>query len=597
MRACGSALRKFSFLLSALIAGMCLFAAIAAARLENSLFDSELHKKLLDKYDIYSQTGCVLKTSLDEYLMTPDTSSPENLKQQEQLVSLIKKAIKPEMIRLNIDSISAGLLKYFKNKTRFLPDIYINPVHGKSPHELQTNTEKVGNVPGESLAEIDKINLSVLLMYMKRSDIIDKLSVIRLFQFALAKTPLLAGLLFAIALLSGLFIAKNKKELTGWAGITAVTAGCAFAASGASLLFYLYYVLPANHSFISLSVPLQDESAVSYMQNWLHPVILFLLIAGIAAIISGPLFKLLSRIVPGWKNIVRFIKSLPAKNGRIEIYGRKFSIKSAFAAISLLSIFLFSYLYFGHIKSEFLSYDLTVAVERMKGITAFSRVVYAQDAAVNTLELRMLDRKTNTPVQGIHTKITGRSAIDGNSYNEAVTSDYEGKSKATLDIGSFKLSFDSTQFPDEYKLPPPYLFEMEAAGSTVITISLDKVEEPKPGVIEIQVLGKDNLPLKSIELALENIETITETVPAGSVYSFTNLEGIAAFRTEAGTYRISFLANGFPTEYVLPSPMEINLDSDKTDKYSIKLAEKLTQSVVPDDKKANTQKSISNKTK
>ena len=575
MRGYGSALRKFSLFISALVLSLCLFAAITSAKLENSLFDSELHMKVLNQSNIYSQTGTILKNSLDDYLKTLDSGSSESLKQQEELISFINKAITPEMIKLNIDSIIKGLLQYFKNESRFLPDIYINPVEEKPLQELQTITDMDDKVSGESLTKIDKINLSIILMYMNRSDITDKLSVIRLFQFTLAKIPLLAGLLFAITLLSVLLLLKNKRELGGLINLVALITGCTFVMSGIALFIYLYYVLPANPSFISLSVPLQADTAVVYIQSWLYSSALFLLIAGIASILLVPVFKLFISLASVWRDLFWIKKSIPFKNRQLKICGKKYGTKPVFAAISLLFILLLAFICFGSLKSEFLANDLTVAVERMKGITAFSRVVFAQDAAVNTLELRMMDRKTNTPVQGIYTQISGKSAISGSSFNEAVASDYDGKSKTTLDIGSYKLSFDSTRFPAEYKLPPPYLFEMEAAGSTVITISLDKIEEPKPGIIEMQILDKDNQPVKGIELALVNTETESESIAENNSFSFTNSEGVAAFRTEAGIYRISFPENGFPSEYLLPEPMEIDLNPDETARYSIKLAEKI----------------------
>ncbi len=594
--------------MSALIVSLCLFAAIASARLGNTLFDAEVHKNVLNQCDIYSQTGSMLKNSLDDYLKTLASGSPETLRQQEQLVSLIEKAITPDMLKLNIDSIADGLLGYFKSETRFLPDIYINPVQDQPPQELQTDTDEEDRVSGEALSKIDNINLSAILMYMNRSDITDKLSVVRLLYFFLSKIPILAVLLLAVLLLINMFLLKSRKELNGWVNLTALLTGFVFALFGISLLIYLYAVLPAHHSFISLSVHLRGESAVAYMQNWLYPSALFFIIAGLAAFILTSLFKLLSRCTenitnrfsgnargtgPGSqkpmggdtvspvrrfafirRNLVLIKKSI-VKTGRIEICGRKPGIKPVIAAISLFSILSFSYVYFGALKSEFLSKDLAVAVERMRGITAYSRVVFAQDAAVSTLELRMVDRETNTPVQGIYTNISGKSAISGNAFNEAVTSDGGGKSKTTLDIGSYKLSFDSTQFPDDYLVPPPYLFEMQAAGSTVITISLDKVEEQEPGIIEIQILDKDNLPVKGIELDLANTGTETGTPGESSAYSFTNAEGTAAFRTEAGIYRVSFLENGFPAEYLLPEPMEIALDSGGTARYSIKLAKKI----------------------
>lgn len=586
----GNALRKFSFLMSAFIAGLCLFAAITSLKLESSLFDPGLHKSMLKKYDVYSQTGNILTSSLDDYLKTLGSGSSEDLKQQEQLVSFIKKAITPEMIKLNIDSILEGLIKYFRNETRFLPDVYINPDQQKPAQELQTNTDKDDKIDGKSIVKIDKINLSVILMYMNRTDMTDKFSIVRLLQFTLAKIPLLAGLLFAVSLLSGFLLMKNKNELIHWVKVTALLTGYTFAISGISLLIYLYYIFPVNHGFISLSVPLQAKSAMAYIQNWLYSPALFYLIVGIALILFVPVFKLLTKFTSGWKNIAWFKKSIPVKNSRIEINGRKHGIKPVFVTISLLSILFITFLYFGTLKREFLSNDLTVSVERMKGITAFSRVVFAQDAAVNTLELRIVDRKANTPIKGIYTNISGKSATSGNSFNETVVSDDEGKSKTTLDIGAYKLSFDSTRFPDDYKPPPPYLFEMEAAGSTVITISLDKIEEPKPGIIEIQILDKDSLPLKGIELALVNAETETVTLTEGNAYSFTNSEGVAAFRTGEGVYKISFPDNGLPSEYLLPDPIEIDLAPDETARYSIKLVKKSIHSIELADKKQKSKK-------
>ncbi len=590
MKGYSNALRKLAFLLSALVLSMCLFAALASTKLANTLFDAELHKKTLNQSDVYSQTGNIAKSSLDGYLKSLDAGPPESLKQQEQLVSFIQKAITPEMIKLNIDSIMDGLLKYFKSETRFLPDIYINPVQDKPLDELQTATEKDDKVSGDSLTKIDKINLSVILMYMNRTDITDKLSVVRLFEFILAKIPLLAVLLLSLALLSGLLLIKNKNELTRWVKITFTFAGSIFTVSGIALLIYLYFILPANHSYIALTVPLQAETAVAYIQNWLNTLTLFFLCMGAASFLLLPLSRLLINFLSKRKKIARLKESPLPNHSGTEICVKKRSIKPVFAVISLVSVFLLSFLFYGSIKGEFLSKDLSVAVDRMKGITAFSRVVFAQDAAVNTLELRMVDRKTNTPVQGVYTNISGISAVSGKSFNEAVTSDPEGKSIITLDIGSYKLGFDSRQFPEDYILPPPYLFEMEAAGSTVITISLDKVEAPKPGTIEIQILDKDNQPVKGVELALLKVETETGTEAEGGSYSFTNAEGVAAFISEAGVYKISFLSNGFPAEYVLPEPIEVDLDSDETAKYSVKLANAATSSVKAADKKQKGKK-------
>lgn len=563
--------RKISLLLTAVFAGICIFAAFASVRLENAIFDSGLHKAMFAKYDVYTQMGEIAQRSLKDYMQSPGNVVQKNQKQQEQFVSFLENALTPQMIKLNIDSLTDGLVKYFRNETRFLPDVVVNPASGDTGGDVQTQVDKNDSVSGESIVKIDKINLSVLLMYLNRTDITDKLSVVRLFQFTLANIPLLAGLLFMLCFIAALMLWKKAADITKWLNTVFISAGAALAALGLFIAGCLFFLLPRSAANISLTVPLDQSLIVKYIRSWLFPSVAFFLIAGLLAFLIRPVSRLVTRL-PSVTRLRSKLSGLVMKKSPEPVScSRKNYTVHAVCAVLLTFVAVFSIIKAGTIKSEFLSNDLTTAVDRMKGITAFSRVVYAQDAAVYDLEIVMTDRKTGSPVPGIRTTITGKSA-NGRNYNQPVTSDIEGKASANLAMGSFKLSFDSASFPEDYKVPSPYLFEIGTAGTTVITISLDETQKKEPGMIEIQILDEKNMPVKGLELSLDAANNQSET--AGSQYSFTNTEGVAAFRVEEGSYSAVLLESGFPAQYILPAPINAELAAGETVRYSMKLVKK-----------------------
>ena len=572
MQGYSTVIRKISLLLTAIIAGICIFTATATLKLENTLFDSSLHKSMLSRYNIYTHMGNITERYLNEYIQSLGPMTSENQKQQKQFVSLIKNAVTPEMIKLNIDTLIDGLLKYFKNETRFLPDILINPSQDKKAGEGQADADMDDSADAASIAKIDKINLSVLLMYLNRTDITDKLSVVKLFQFILANLPLPACLLLVLCLIAGILLGRSKADLLALVNTVFVSAGIAFFASGLLLIIYLYGFLPRSAGNLSLTLPVDEYLITDYLRSWLLPTIIFLISAGLLAFAVKPAARALQRLASRTGLCPKLSRPAAEKGAAYVGCGGKNRTAQAICIGLTAMVIILSILKAGAVRSEFLSNDLTTAVDRMKGITAFSTVVYAQDAALYTLEIRMTDRATGLPVPGIQTTVTGKSAVDDKNYRESLTSDMEGKSNINLDIGSFKLSFDSTSFPEDYKTPPPYMFEISTAGTTVITISLEKVEKSEPGIIEIQVLDKDNKPVKDLDLSLETGDDQAEA--AGKAYSLTNAEGVAVFRVEEGNYSVVFMENGFPADYLIPEPIEVNPEPEKTIRYSIKLVKK-----------------------
>jgi hypothetical protein len=563
-------LRKIIILITAVIAGICIFATIASAMLDNSLFNQIPHKKLFEKYGIYSYIGNTAKNYFSEYSKNLGKDSPDNIKQQQELVSLIDKALTQEMISMNINSIMDGLVSYFKSETRFLPDLYLKPASevGTVKNEAGTSNPTAAN----SLAGIDRINSSIILMYMNRTDISDKLMVVRLFQFALSKLPLISCILVVICLLCGYLAVGRKKHLFAWYKITLLTAGVIFFVCAIALLAFIYLFLPRSIEIKSLFAVLPESVTSGYIKDWLSPYILLLSVSGAIAFSLIPLLKYITFKVENSKIISYISRRFSVienikKNPAITKYAR-IIVSSVF----LLVLIIFSIVQLQIARNEFHSKDLTVALDRMKGITAFSRVVYAKDAAVYALEIRIVDKKTELPVQGIQMHITGKSANKGTAFDLLKTSDTEGKAKVMLDEGSFNISFSYDKFPEEYIMPSPYYFKIESAGTTVLTISLDKMVPKNPGIIEIQILDKENKPVNGLELELESVDTIENQ--AMKTFSFTNTEGIAAFRTAEGKYKVTVLSAGFPAEYEILQPIDTEVVSDVTSRYSIRLVQK-----------------------
>lgn len=561
--------RKMIINVTAATAGICIFAAIASVMLDNTLFNQTLHRSLFIKYGIYSQIGDITKKYFDDYSKNFGKESPESQKQQEELVSLADKALTPEMISLNTNSVIDGLILYFKNETRFLPDIYLKPAYEKtSPNQIDTSVI-AGKPAANSLTGIDRINLSIVLMYLNRTDISDKIMVIKLFQFVLSKLSPISYILSAFCLLAGYLALGNNKTISIWLKKTILVAGSIFLISAIALFFCLYIFIPWSKEIKNSFALLPGMTMANYIKDWLSPLTLFLFAAGLIVISFIPIFKFSSKPVKSSRIYLNLINLKLEKEGKLQDCIRKKYYKVVICSFSLLIIILFSILQYQIIMNEFRSKDLAAALDRMKGVTSFSRVVYAQDAAIYALEIRIMDKKTGLPIEGIQMNISGKSINEEKTFDELKTSDSDGKVKAILDTGSYNLSFDYGEFPEEYIMPSPYYFKIETAGTTVLTINLDRTEPKNPGVLEIQILDKDNLPVTGLELALDD-----KGIPpkdTGKAYSFTNTEGVAAFRTKEGNYTITFQSSGFPPEYEIPKPIDTEVISDETIRYTLKL--------------------------
>lgn len=575
--------RRMSILVTAVAAGIFIISALAALKIDNTFFNRDFQMELLTKYDIYSQTGKTIKTFISGIVADNiNNASPENREQQKQLFSLVDKAVAPNMIKLNLDMFIDGLLKYLRSETRFLPDIYLNPVRSQPLKDIPTISGPDGTVPEESLSGIDRINFSVILMYLSRNDIIEELSIVRLVQFFTANLPGFIIILVILCLFSGIALVKKNPGFISWLFIAALSAGLAGLGAGMAILAYIFIFLPQNTAYLAIFLPLTADTINGYIKSCILPTAVSLLSAGLVSLSLCPVIKLLPKFFIKTAFYRHFERSISLINIKKEkrkiIFPVKYS-KAIICSLLILLTLISAAVKVQALKSDFHSRDLTVVLDRMKGTSTFTKVISASDENIYSLEIRIINSKSNLPVQGVPVNISGK-LVDNKktSYIQSKTSDENGIIKLPIGKGAFSISFSMDWSNKEYILPSTIFFNVKSPGNTIITVNLNEADVEKPGTAEFEILGRDDKPVHGIELTIEKQQAAEYT---GRTYSFTNTEGVAVFRVPSGAYKVRFLENGFPDGYVIPEPYSINVFSDYTVRFTIKLVSEAKPSPAP----------------
>lgn len=553
-------LRKVLALVLAVISGILLFASAGAASLDRGLFSSSFHLSLINKYGIYGQLEKTVDNALKNYLNDIKSGPVENEKQKEQLFLLVDKAVTPDMIKLNTDTLVSGLMKYFSGEAGFLPDIYLKPANGAPVLSSHDTIQQASPIPEQSLSGIDRISLNVVLMYMDRNDIINTFSEIRLIRFGLSYAPVFL-VLFSFFLLVLAVSLSRGRGMKARLSQAAFSAGISGIVSGFVLLGFSWLYQPGFLAISPLGKYIQRDSFYGYLRACIQSPAISLAVFG--AILLAAAFII--QLIP--ENL--FQKTFQ-KQSSFKKHGK--ALATILLVLLLAGIFLAEA---EAMKSDFHSKDLGAALERLSGASAYTAVTAARDEIIYSVEVRTVDKLTGDPVQGLQMSLNGILYENGKTYSESGTSDESGKVKFNILKGGFKLEFDQSKFPESYKIPASYPFEVKTAGTTIITVNLEKTEGKKPGIAELLVLGIDNKPLENLELAAEEYaKEGEEGTISGKVYSFTNKEGVGVFKLVEGHYRITFPGSAFPEQYLSPEPLEIDVAADVTVNYSIKLSPK-----------------------
>lgn len=559
-------LKRTVLWITALAAGLFLFTGMAAWHTDSSLLTYETHHRLIASQGVYRHVADVVHKSIEEYFNGLKTPGQKEAEMQKQLVELVEKAATPQMIQLNIDSIVEGLFRYFRDETRFLPDLYLRPVKGSTAESEQTPTEKNDAVSKESLQGIDKINLSVILLYLERSDISNHLSFIRLARYMTANLfpPLflLALVLFVLAWV----ISRKLVEMRKWLGMALLSAATLSLSTAVLLMAGSFIVLPRYTGLLAMSIPLPEQVILQYIQAFMLPQSGFFAAAGVSMLILSALGRMIPSVFP---------VKLPSPR-IMQISG--FSLLAFVLLLTCIKINL--------ISKDFQSKDYPVILQKMKGVSMVTRIIPAKDEIIYSLSVQVMDKASSLPIPGVFVNVSGRTDKEARALSMSKLSDETGTAKYMLDQGTFKMNFDHASFPEGYKIPSPIIFEMRTAGTTVMTVGLERVESPLPGIAEIEILGRDHQPVQGIQMILQKSVPANRT-PAeppqnlSRVYSLTNQDGIGVFKVEEGDYSVLLKESTLPEGY-LPSPhFELTLQAGFTHRVTLQLADKPKPSPPP----------------
>lgn len=567
-------MKKIIYVTSAVLAGILLFVVLAGFTLERSSLNPSFHAQLFEKHDIYSGTQYVISSSMTGFLNNLKKTSPEVYEQQKDIFSLLEKNLTADLIAKNLDSLREGIFEYFRNDRKFLPDIYLSTQpDSEQQTSVSTGIQVMPSATG-ALSKISKVNLGAILMYTNRTDIVDYLSVIKLFYYILSVLPGLLLPCFLLLFLIGLGTFRKFTDVLRWGAIAAISCGLLEAILGTGLLVYAYLMLPDAIYPITMTLSMENQPVLAYLRECLHPLYFFL-------ILTGGIFLLLASaalVAPRFFPLTAFREVITSEVQSQKVY--KYIRNSLYIfCILILSVAIG---YQGvDIKKDFIANDFWAVITKMKGVATVTQVISAKDDAIYDVQLKVLDEKSSKPVANAEINIIGKSFSRKKDFNETKTTNEKGELKFTLDKGNYRLTFNQATFPAQYTIPSPYFFELRAPGTKVISINLEPVPETKPkwGFAEIEVLDASNTPVPNLELAVLGIP-FAPGYP-DKVYSYTNSEGIAVFKLNEGTYKVNFTEGKLPQKYLLPSNLEVSINSSTLSRYTLRLVEKTAAKPTP----------------
>lgn len=548
---------------ASLLAGILLFAILISFSINMGVLNSRHHKYLFNKYDIYSHTREAISYSVSTLMRSSKKDAAGNdINQNLSISAMLNTSLTPEMIQINLDSLREGIFQYLKGERRFLPDIYLNAGSANS----SANEDNSSNSAAQPLLKIDKINLSAILLYFNRSDIAEQLLVLKLFYYIMSKLPKIF-LLVLLLLLTGFGAGRNLNALIKCIKSALLTGGILSTAAGLFLFSAAYLVVPEKVIQAASELPFPGTVVVSYVRSCFYYSALLIMAGGLLLLLFSALLHFLPGILP-----TAFSCSGAIPDNQIR--KRHFIIKySVFGFVFIFLVAALAYKFYT-IDRDFKANEYYSIISKIRNSTKVTQVIAASSDTIYTLQVKLVDKKDKKPVKDVSMNVNGKSDFSEKFYNNNITTNDEGMAKLLLDNGKFLLSFIPIHFPENYKMPDPFSFDLKLAGTTLITIELDTIPETltqRWGIAEIEVLDKDNKPVPNLELAVGS--TVFAPGYPDKLLSYTNSEGIAVFKMDEGIYKIGFTESKFPKQYVLPDPMDITVSAGSVTRYTIRTAD------------------------
>ncbi|WP_027621845.1 hypothetical protein [Acetivibrio clariflavus] len=573
-------LKHILFSITIVLTGFLLFTFVLSFNVNNTLMSSKYHETLLAKNNVYSYVNDLISASINEFFKNLDTEEANT--QNAELLKILKNTTSPEMVNMNINSITEQIFQYFRGERKNLPDLYIdiNMPSGQNEYD-QAHV----NARNPDISEqIKKINLQSILLTLNRTDILEQLKLIKFVYFVASHITELSIFFSVLMLLIISIIYKKTDAIVKWLLLALLACGFFNLAFSVVLFIFLNKLLPNSIYFLTIAMPLNSELILSYIRDLLSPLSLFCFTLGIVFSIFSIMFYFHKAKLMGiLKAIKVLVSKLPVKSKKMLKYG---------VTVLVLVFILFGMGYNLYaFKSGYDSNNFSSVVSKLTNANTVTQVISAKDETIYTLQVKLKDSVTDEPVPNIKVSVSGHSKTPQKYYNLSEITDEEGVAKFILGKGKFHLSFTSPVSDINYSLPAPFFYEIKSAGITILTVNLEKIK-PADGIAEIEVLNEENNPVKNLELYLnEELEiepeqdqkqdddssafTDTETLKC---YSVTNSKGIAVFKLPQGKYNVGFSKSKFPEEYIIPENFEINIYSDYVTRYTIRIENKTEES-------------------
>lgn len=441
---------KFYISIIGLITGFLLFIASFSILLDNTLFNSEYYKTASEKLGTYSLIAEIaenpvkdltakISESSDTSALSIQTADSVMGQQKSLMKSLVEDNISDKMVRLNVDSLIDGLLRYFKGETVSLPDLQL-----------------------AGPAALKSINLQVLIMYMGESRISNALHLVSLSQYILVHIPVF--LMFLLPVIVVYMLKKTPGVIQYWLKRTAFFYSMFYLAAALLTQLLPHIFLKSILSkidflqFSSLSGLLSNH--IFYFANLLTFYSLqsgMLLYAGVNTAILANTHFLNEK-----KSGTMPYTELVSKGGAVWVM-----------AIALISGTIF-YISLQSSSFEFYNRNLGQTLAQLWESNPLYRVTDARDDLVYLLEVHMVDSDTKNPLANIGIHIE-QSSSQGSCYQTAsILTDSTGTATLMLNKGTYTLTLDSynmfTGFGDTQS--HSYQFEMLTPGKSELNISL-----------------------------------------------------------------------------------------------------------------------------
>jgi len=573
-------LKHILFITTTVLTGLCLFTFILSSNINNTIMNSKYHETLLIKNGVYNYVNELISTSLNDIFKDFDLEQMNS--QNAELLKILKNTTSPEMINMNINTITEEIFQYFRGERKNLPDLYIdiNPLSSQN-ESANASAHQTGQ---DISKQIKKISLQAILLTLNRTDILDQLKLIKFVYFVASHITGLSILFAALMFLLISMLYKKSDAVIKWLISVLLMCGIINLAFSVVLFIYLNKFLPDSVYLLTLALPLNSELILSYIRDLLLPLSFYCLILGIV-------FCIISVLISFYKTkLIKLIKAIKVLASKLPLKSKRMLKYGVTTLIFVFIVFGMGYNLYAF-KSGYESNSFSNVVSKLTNTNTVTQVISAKDDTIYTLQVKLKDSVTDEPISHVRVSVSGQSKTPEKYFNTSGITDEEGSVKFILGQGTFHLSFTSTNFSNDYILPSPFFYEVKSAGLTILTVSLGK-NIPADGIAEIEVLNEENLPVKNIELYLdEEIEIEREQardededspvptkVKTAKCYSITNSEGIAVFKLPPGNYYAGFSEDSFPENYVIPENFEIKISSDYVTRYTIKIAKETEES-------------------